>query len=37
VRAIEAGERPSLNYEQTIRLAHVLGAEPSASIVRAEA
>ena len=36
VRAIEAGERPSLNYEQIIRLARVLGVEPSAIVVRAE-
>jgi transcriptional regulator with XRE-family HTH domain len=36
VRAIEAGERPSLNYEQMIRLARVLGVEPSAIILRAE-
>jgi transcriptional regulator with XRE-family HTH domain len=36
VRAIEAGERPSLNYEQMIRLAHVLGVEPSAIVCRAE-
>jgi transcriptional regulator with XRE-family HTH domain len=36
VRAIEAGERPSLNYEQMIRLAHVLGVEPSAIVARAE-
>ncbi|HEY3946548.1 MAG TPA: hypothetical protein VGL78_15075 [Solirubrobacteraceae bacterium] len=36
VRAIEAGECPSLNYEQMIRLAHVLGVEPSAIVVRAE-
>ena len=36
VRAIEAGERPSLNYEQMIRLARVLGVEPSAIVVRAE-
>lgn len=28
-RAIEAGERPSLNYEQMIRLARVLGVEAS--------
>jgi transcriptional regulator with XRE-family HTH domain len=35
VRAIEAGERPSLNYEQMIRLAHVLGVEPSAIVARA--
>jgi hypothetical protein len=27
VRAIEAGERPSLNFEQMIRLARVLGDE----------
>ena len=36
VRAIEAGERPSLNYEQIIRLARVLGVEPSEIVVRAE-
>jgi transcriptional regulator with XRE-family HTH domain len=36
VRAIEAGERPSLNYEQIIRLARVLGVEPSGIVVRAE-
>jgi transcriptional regulator with XRE-family HTH domain len=36
VRTIEAGERPSLNYEQMIRLAHVLGVEPSAIVARAE-
>ena len=36
VRAIEAGERPSLNYEQMIRLARVLGVEASEIISRAE-
>jgi hypothetical protein len=36
VRAIEAGERPSLNYKQMLRLAQVLGVEPSAIVVRAE-
>lgn len=36
VSAIEAGERPSLNYEQMIRVAHALGVEPSAIIGRAE-
>jgi transcriptional regulator with XRE-family HTH domain len=36
VRTIEAGERPSFNYEQMIRLARVLGVEPSAIVVRAE-
>jgi hypothetical protein len=36
VRAIEAGERPSLNYEQIIRLARVLGVEPSEIMLRAE-
>jgi transcriptional regulator with XRE-family HTH domain len=36
VRAIEAGERPSLNFEQMMRLARVLGVEPSAIVARAE-
>jgi transcriptional regulator with XRE-family HTH domain len=36
IRKIEAGERPSFNYEQIIRLADALGAEPTAIIVRAE-
>jgi transcriptional regulator with XRE-family HTH domain len=36
VRAIEAGRPPRLNYEQIIRLARVLGVEPSAIVVRAE-
>ena len=36
VRAIEAGERPSFNYEQIIRMARVLGVEPSTIIGRAE-
>jgi transcriptional regulator with XRE-family HTH domain len=36
VRAIEAGERPSFNYAQIIRLARALGVEPTAIIVRAE-
>lgn len=36
VRAIEAGERPSFNYAQIIRLSRVLGVEPTAIIVRAE-
>ena len=36
VRAIEAGERPSLNYEQMIHLARVLGVEASEIIGRAE-
>jgi transcriptional regulator with XRE-family HTH domain len=36
VRAIEVGERPSLNFEQMMRLARVLGVEPSAIVGRAE-
>jgi DNA-binding XRE family transcriptional regulator len=36
VRAIEAGERPSLNYEQMIPLARVPGVESSAIVARAE-
>jgi transcriptional regulator with XRE-family HTH domain len=36
VRAIEAGERPSINYEQIIRLARVLRVEPSAIVARSE-
>jgi transcriptional regulator with XRE-family HTH domain len=36
VRAIEAGERPGLNFEQMMRLARVLGVEPSAIVARAE-
>jgi transcriptional regulator with XRE-family HTH domain len=36
VRAIEAGERPSFNFEQMMRLARVLGVEPSAIVARAE-
>jgi len=36
VRAIEAGEHPSLNYEQIIRPARVLGVEPSEIMLRAE-
>lgn len=35
-RKIEAGERSSFNYEQIIRLADALGADPTAIIVRAE-
>ncbi len=36
IRKTEAGERPSFNYAQIIRLAHALGVEPTAIIVRAE-
>lgn len=36
IRKIEAGERPSFNYEQIVRLAHALGADPSAILGRAE-
>jgi len=36
VRAIEAGERPSFNYAQIIRLSRALGVESTAIMVRAE-
>jgi transcriptional regulator with XRE-family HTH domain len=36
IRKIEAGERPSFNYEQIIHLSHALGVEPSTIFVRAE-
>jgi transcriptional regulator with XRE-family HTH domain len=36
VRAIEAGERPRLNYAEIIRLARALGVEPGSLFVRAE-
>jgi len=36
IRKIEAGERPSLNYAQLIRLSRALGVEPTAIVVRAE-
>jgi transcriptional regulator with XRE-family HTH domain len=36
VRAIEAGERPRLNYGEIIRLARALGVESSSLFVRAE-
>ena len=36
VRAIEAGERLRLNYEEIVRLARALGVEPSSLFVRAE-
>jgi len=36
IRKIEAGERPSFNYEQIIHLARALGVEPSTILVRAE-
>jgi hypothetical protein len=36
VRAIGAGERPSLNYAEIVRLAHALGVAPGSLFVRAE-
>ncbi len=36
IRKTEAGERPSFNYAQIIRLTYALGVEPTAIIVRAE-
>ncbi|HEY1687785.1 MAG TPA: helix-turn-helix transcriptional regulator [Solirubrobacteraceae bacterium] len=36
IRKIEAGERPSFNYEQIIRLARVLSVEASEIFARAE-
>lgn len=36
IRKIEAGERPSFNYGQIIRLARALGVGPTAIMVRAE-
>jgi hypothetical protein len=36
LRAIEAGERPRLNYAEIVRLARVLGVERGSLFVRAE-
>jgi len=36
VRAIEAGERPGLNYAEIVRLARPLGVKPGSLFVRAE-
>jgi transcriptional regulator with XRE-family HTH domain len=36
IRKIEAGERPTFNCGQLIRLARALGVEPSTIFVRAE-
>ncbi len=36
IRKIEAGERPSFNFGEIIRLARALGVEPSTIFVRAE-
>jgi transcriptional regulator with XRE-family HTH domain len=36
VRAIEAGERPRLNYGEIMRLARALGVKPGSLFARAE-
>jgi transcriptional regulator with XRE-family HTH domain len=36
VRAIEAGERPRLNYAEIVRLARALGVAPGSLFVRAK-